>query len=207
MGSLPFPDSLRAWLLFLNEALRHPWSAGAAFPSSRQLADAIARMVPVTGEGLIVELGAGTGAVTRALLDRGIPSERLLVIERSAPLAAHLRAAFPRLRIIQGDAGNLGDFLPRGVLVDAIVSGVPLRSLPYAESRSIVEHWRAVLPVGTLIIQFTYALRGPPRHLTDGFIQLSSEIAWLNLPSARIVALKLSNAAPGADGLSAPSSR
>jgi phosphatidylethanolamine/phosphatidyl-N-methylethanolamine N-methyltransferase len=145
--------------------------------------------------------------VTQALLDRGVPSERLLVIERSRSLAARLRSAFPRLRIVQGDAGNLGDFLPRDVPVDAIVSGVPLRSLPYAESRSIVEHWRAVLPAGTLIIQFTYALHGPLRYLTDGFIQLSSEIAWLNLPSARIVALKLSNAAPGTGCLSAPSSR
>ncbi|ANB72670.1 hypothetical protein AYM40_10030 [Paraburkholderia phytofirmans OLGA172] len=67
-------------------------------------------MVPVKGTGLVVELGAGTGAVIQALLDHGIQADRLLIIERSAALVTHLRSRFPRLRIIQGDAGTLGDF-------------------------------------------------------------------------------------------------
>ncbi|WP_181448360.1 hypothetical protein [Paraburkholderia phytofirmans] len=81
--------------------------------------------------------------------------------------------------------------MPADTPIDGVVSGVPLRSLPYAESRAIVEHWRAVLPVATLIVQFTYALSGPLRHLTNGFIQLASEIAWLNFLAARVVALEL----------------
>ncbi|MFL9959295.1 methyltransferase domain-containing protein [Paraburkholderia nemoris] len=160
----------------------------------------MARMVPVKGTGLVVELGAGTGTITQALLDHGIQADRLLVIERSAALATHLRSRFPQLRIIQGDAGNLGDFLPTDTPIDAVVSGVPLRSLPYAESRAIVEHWRAVLPAGTLILQFTYALSGPLRHLTNGFIVLASEIIWLNFPAARLVALELSCAAAATVG-------
>lgn len=192
MRNLARSSSPPPLLLFLNEVLWHPSSAGAVFPSSRNLATRIARMVPVKGTGLVVELGAGTGTVTQALLDHGIQADRLLIIERSAALATHLRSRFPRLRIIQGDAGNLGDFLPADTPIDAVVSGVPLRSLPYAESRAIVEHWRAVLPVGTLIVQFTYALSGPLRHLTNGFIQLASEIIWLNFPAARVVALELS---------------
>ncbi|PLZ03555.1 methyltransferase [Burkholderia sp. WAC0059] len=186
--------SSRALLLFLNEVLLRPSSAGAILPSSRSLAKRIARMVPAQGAGLVVELGAGTGAVTQALLDHGIQADRLLVVERSASLAEHLASRFPRLRVIHGDAGKLGDFLPPGALIDAVVSGVPLRSLPYAESRAIVQHWRAVLPNGALIVQFTYALYGPLRHLTDGFTQLASEIIWLNFPAARVVALQLSRA-------------
>jgi phosphatidylethanolamine/phosphatidyl-N-methylethanolamine N-methyltransferase len=157
-------------------------------------------MVPVKGTGLVVELGAGTGTVTQALLDHGIQADRLLIVERSAALATHLRSRFPQLRIIQGDAGNLGDFLPADMPIDAVVSSVPLRSLPYAESRAIVEHRRAVLPVGTLIVQFTYALSGPLRHLTNGFIQLASEITWLNFPAARVVALELSCASASTVG-------
>ncbi|WP_087048535.1 class I SAM-dependent methyltransferase [Caballeronia ptereochthonis] len=190
MRSLVHSDWLRPLLLFLKEALRHPWSAGAFFPSSRHLADAMARPVPLNGTGPVVELGAGTGAVTQALLERGVRPDRLLVVERSPALVAHLSARFPELRIIQGDARNLGLFLAQEGRVDAIVSSVPLRSLPYAESRSIVEHWRTVLPTGTLIVQFTYALYGPPRHLSDDFVQLSSEVTWRNLPPARILTLK-----------------
>ncbi|SAK91211.1 methyltransferase type 11 [Caballeronia ptereochthonis] len=150
----------------------------------------MARPVPLNGTGPVVELGAGTGAVTQALLERGVRPDRLLVVERSPALVAHLSARFPELRIIQGDARNLGLFLAQEGRVDAIVSSVPLRSLPYAESRSIVEHWRTVLPTGTLIVQFTYALYGPPRHLSDDFVQLSSEVTWRNLPPARILTLK-----------------
>ncbi|CAB3744475.1 hypothetical protein LMG24238_07279 [Paraburkholderia sediminicola] len=137
---------------------------------------------------------------SRQSIHHGIRADRLLIIERSAALATHLRSRFPRLRIVQGDAGNLGDFLPADTPVDAVVSGVPLRSLPYAESHAIVEHWRAVLPVGTLIVQFTYALSGPLRHLTNGFIQLTSEIIWFNFPAARVVALELSCATACAVG-------
>ncbi|WP_250516991.1 methyltransferase domain-containing protein [Caballeronia sp. INDeC2] len=182
---------LRHLLVFLREALLHPWSAGAFFPSSRHLADAMARPVPLAGTGPVVELGAGTGAVTQALLDRGVRPERLLVVERAPTLAAHLRARFPQLRIIEGDARNLGSFLTNHDRVDAVVSSVPLRSLPYAESRSMVAHWCSVLPAGTLLIQFTYALYGPPRHLSDEFVELSSEVTWLNLPPARILTLAL----------------
>ncbi|MFC0400151.1 class I SAM-dependent methyltransferase [Paraburkholderia rhizosphaerae] len=183
-------ENLRSFLLFFKEALLHPWSAGTFFPSSQHLAKAMARPVPIDGTGLVVEVGAGTGAVTRALLGSGIQPERLVIVERSPVLAASLRARFPQLRIVQGDARNIGWFLRQHSRIDAIVSSVPLRSLPYAESESIVEHWRAVLPVETLIIQYTYALYGPPRHLTNGFVQLSSEITWRNLPPARILTLR-----------------
>jgi phosphatidylethanolamine/phosphatidyl-N-methylethanolamine N-methyltransferase len=194
MKSLALSD-WRALSIFLKEALLHPWSAGAVCPSSRYLANAMARSVPVNGTGLVVELGAGTGAVTRALLRCGVQPERLVIVERSPALAANLRMRFPQLRIVQGDAVNIGSFVRRNARVDAIVSSVPLRSLPYAESRSIVERWRAVLPIGTLIIQYTYALYGAPRHLVDDFVQLSSEVTWLNLPPARILTLRFLEAA------------
>jgi phosphatidylethanolamine/phosphatidyl-N-methylethanolamine N-methyltransferase len=190
MKGLAQSHHLRSLPLFLKEALLHPWQAGAVFPSSRQLANAMARQVPTNGTGLVVELGAGTGAVTHALLRRGVQPERLVIIERSAALVASLRVRFPQLHIVHGDALHLGHYLDRNAQIDAIVSSVPLRSLPYAESQSIVEHWRAVLPVGTLIIQYTYALYGPPRHLVDDFVQLSSEVTWLNLPPARILTLR-----------------
>ena len=151
----------------------------------------MARPVPINGSGLVVELGAGTGAVTSALLRRGIEPERLVVVERCPALAANLRARFPQLRIVQDDARNLGWFVGPHSRIDAIVSSVPLRSLPYAESELIVGHWRAVLPDETLIIQYTYALYGPPRHLGDGFVHQSSEVTWRNVPPARILTLRL----------------
>src|ERR1700754_3325488 len=89
--TLAHSDNWRSFFLFFKEALLHPWSAGAFFPSSRALADAMARPV--------------------ALYGRGIEPERLVVVERCPALAANLRARFPQLRIVQDDARNLGWFV------------------------------------------------------------------------------------------------
>lgn len=75
-------------VLFAHEFLTHPSTVGAIWPSSAQLAQRMASAVPVTGTGIVVDLGAGTGVVTQALLDRGIHPTRLRVdaIVSSLPL-------------------------------------------------------------------------------------------------------------------------
>ena len=57
--------------LFLREFLEAPAGVGAVWPSSEHLARGMAARIDPRGDGLVVELGAGTGVVTRALLDRG----------------------------------------------------------------------------------------------------------------------------------------
>src|SRR5690348_4415792 len=69
--------------LFLREWLVQPGIVGAICPSSHRLARSMAERIPVQGDGLVVELGAGTGAVTQALLEKGISPDRLRVVERS----------------------------------------------------------------------------------------------------------------------------
>src|SRR5512143_2865500 len=91
-------------LLFAWEMLRRPSAVGAIWPSSRRLAKNVASRVPVSGDGLVIELGGGTGVVTHALLQRGIAPGRLVVIERSAVFVRHLRKRFPDVQIVHGDA-------------------------------------------------------------------------------------------------------
>jgi phospholipid N-methyltransferase len=81
--------------------------------------------------------------------------------------------------------------IPDGQRIDALVSGVPLRSLPFKDSEAIVAHWRRLLLSCTTLVQFTYALRGPLRHLSGRFLEHSREIAWLNFPSARVVSMRV----------------
>src|SRR3954453_18339342 len=76
--------------LFAREWLNKPSAVGAVWPSSSQLAKGMAARVPSCGDGLVVELGGGTGAVTQALLERGINPKRLMVIERSPAFVQHL---------------------------------------------------------------------------------------------------------------------
>jgi phospholipid N-methyltransferase len=146
--------------------------------------------VPRDGDGLVVELGGGTGAVTKALLHRGIVPARLMVIECSPVFVRHLRARFPEVSILQGDAAKLGELLPRGSHIDAIVSSLPLRSLPAREAAAVVAQWRALVRDGGIVVQFTYDLRNNERQSLPGFLQRASDIVWANLPPARVLALE-----------------
>jgi phospholipid N-methyltransferase len=146
--------------------------------------------VPRHGDGLVVELGGGTGAVTNALLQRGIVPGRLMVIECSPVFVRHLRARFPGVTILHGDAAKLGELLPHGSHIDAIVSSLPLRSLPAREAAAIVAQWCALVGDGGIVVQFTYDLRGNERQSLPGFLHRASDIVWANLPPARVLALE-----------------
>ncbi|MHA3902721.1 class I SAM-dependent methyltransferase [Castellaniella sp. WN] len=180
--------------LFLRELLEAPAGVGAVWPSSARLARGMAAWIDPRGEGLVVELGAGTGVVTRALLDRGVPADRLRVVERSPAFVRHLRQRFPELAILQGDAARLSDVLcesAAGRPVGAVVSSLPLRSLAPDVVSAVLGQCRSLLPPGCPLVQFTYAPRGlPDAGLSDGFVVRGDQIVWTNLPPARVIVLE-----------------
>ena len=171
--------------IFLRELVTNPREVGAVWPSSRQLAKRIAAAVPCDGKGKVVELGGGTGAVTEALLARGILAERLIVIERAPTLAALLRARFPRVQVVEGDAMHLTDLLRGEEGIAVIVSGLPLRSLPSRVVATIIREVSEVLVPGGLFVQFTYHW-SPQRSLSQRFSAVSSRLVLGNIPPARV---------------------
>ncbi|MGA2788334.1 MAG: rRNA adenine N-6-methyltransferase family protein, partial [Verrucomicrobiota bacterium] len=97
--------------LFLREWFADPQRTGAVAPSSPHLAAAMARWLPFDPESYVLELGPGTGAVTQALIERGLREDRLVAIENNPKLARLLHRRFPRARIITGDAWQLDELL------------------------------------------------------------------------------------------------
>ncbi len=174
--------------LFTREIWANPRAMGAACPSAPALASCMASRVPLDRDGLVVELGGGTGAVTAALLKRGVPPWKLVVIERSPTLVNHLRQRFPQLRVVQGDAAQLAQLLghDRSRGVGGIVSSLPLRSLPPAVTRAVSHQFETLLDAGGLLVQYTYDLRGTHLGLLPHFRRRSSKIVWSNLPPARV---------------------
>ncbi|MGB6008424.1 class I SAM-dependent methyltransferase [Castellaniella sp.] len=183
--------------LFLREWMARPGTVGAIWPSSRQLASQMAARIPLSGDGLVVELGAGTGAVTQALLDRGFPARRLWIVERSPAFVQHLRYRFPALTVVGGDAADLESLLPANKKVDAVVSSLPLRSLPADVVSAIVDQWRQCLAADGCLVQFTYALWERDTGLFTGFAEESSHYAWLNVPPARVRVFRRAELAAG----------
>jgi phospholipid N-methyltransferase len=184
-------------LIFAREILRNPRAIGAALPSSPRLAKAMAAEVPLDAPGLVVELGAGTGIVTEALLRRGLPPDKLVVVELSPGLAAHLRRRFPHLRIIEGDAAHLHTLLGADFHnISTVVSSLPLRSLPGNVVYRIVRQFERGLRNGGTLVQFTYDPRGAHRMI-EHFRQVSSRTVWQNVPPAKVLVFRHQGRAPG----------
>lgn len=178
--------------LFLKRWLRRPFSVGAVVPSGPLLAKAMAEttLACLGGRmGHVIELGAGTGEVTKALLAAGIESHRLALIERDPVLAGFLRQNFPAPQIVEGDAAHLpGLLVANGIeKVAAVVSSLPLLSLPGEVVNEIVRGVFEALPPGAALVQFTYGPKPPvPQVLRDTLRLQSTRGAriWRNVPPA-----------------------
>ena len=171
---------------FMREFVRHPRQIGAICPSSPVLARRIASLVPA-GDGLVLELGPGGGAVTSALLRHGVAADDLVLVERSEPLVAQLARRFPGVALIHGDAAHLGSYAQlRARPVRAIVSSLPLRSLPRPLVRRILAQVAEISAPGTRFIQFSYALHGVGASPAHGFERDKACLVWRNLPPARV---------------------
>lgn len=178
--------------LFLKRWLRRPFAVGAVVPSGPLLTRAMAETtVACVGEriGHIIELGAGTGEVTKALLAAGIAPQRLALVERDPELATFLRAHFTGPRIIEGDAAHLpGLMVANGIEhLAAVVSSLPLLSLPGEIVNDIVEAVFEALPPGAALIQFTYGPKPPVPHALRERLRLQSARRpriWRNVPPA-----------------------
>jgi phosphatidylethanolamine/phosphatidyl-N-methylethanolamine N-methyltransferase len=168
---------------FLRGLLKNPRAVSAPTPSSPALAAAMAEKVDPLRPGLVVELGAGTGVVTEALLARGISPERLVVIEYSAYFADLLRSRFPEANVIQGDAFAFERYLPAGERVSAVVSGVPLLNFPFWRRKTLIDRSLSVQDSGGRFIQLSYGWKPP---IAPGRLELSKTIVWRNLPPAHI---------------------
>ena len=176
--------------VFLQEWFANPQRTGSLAPSSPQLAAAMAQWLPADPESYVLELGPGTGAVTEALIQRGLREDRLVAIERNPKMARLLRDKFPRAQIIIGDAWHL-DHLLRSrrepvESVGAVISSLPLLNFPPEEAEALTQQIRAVLEPDGNWVQYSYHLGKKQVRGAASFKLRASKIIWLNFPPARV---------------------
>ena len=183
--------------IFFTRWLKAPHHIGAVAPSSRFLARAMATQVDLRRAEPVIELGGGTGSVTKALLEAGLPVDRLIVVERDVRLYKMLRRRFPQLRIVLGDARHLVELLrPLGIdAVSAVVSSLPLISMSKTMRRQIINQSFALLGEAGRFIQYTYSLSSPLAGREFGLRGRVAARVWLNFPPASVWNYRLAVAA------------
>jgi phosphatidylethanolamine/phosphatidyl-N-methylethanolamine N-methyltransferase len=173
--------------VFLGLWLRKPLRIAAANPSGPYLTDALAHHVELDRPGPILELGAGTGSLTRGLVRAGCPPERIIAVEREGRFATVLRRDFPAATVIEGDATRIGEHLVAHVeQLSAVISSLPIKWFPLAAQRAIVEPCLELLGPGGRFLQVTNAFASPLPTGPLGICGREIGRVWRNLLPAQI---------------------
>lgn len=174
---------------FLGGWSRNPVGVGWPFASSywtaRRLAEA-ALVAAVPDAGPVLELGAGTGPVTEALIEMGCAVDDIVVVERDVRLCRWLRRRFPGLRVLHGDALDIVGMLEHaGVAsIGVVLSGLPMRAIdPLAAARCYSDVFDR-MPAGGAVVQYTYGYRPPVDPAYGGHALEATFVGreWRNLP-------------------------
>lgn len=141
-----------------------------------------------SGFSNIVELGAGTGAITQELV--ALQGTSLLVVEIDQALANVLRTRFPQASVCEMPASAvIGTISPDKAV--AFVSSLPFKSLPEVPRRETIAAILSFLknsPDSTLV-QFTYG-GSVPFDAPLSFVWEKAAFVWANVPCATVWTLK-----------------
>ncbi len=143
--------TIKTNLLFLRKFLRGGGAIASIWPSSKSLARASVSEVDFDRAKVIVELGAGTGPITEAVVARLKPHTKFIAIERDADFAKILRQRFAgatNFEIVHADVRELDAILKARKItqVDYFVSGLPTPSLPVGVRRRVIAVIRRYMP-------------------------------------------------------------
>jgi len=181
----------RAVVLLWSRAARSPVQLSTVYPSSSYVGRAFAKAIRNRPALPVVELGAGTGPITRAMLCDGVDPANLTCVELDPKMGDYLRDEFPDVEVKVMPAQELGELWrtetrdPAG----AIVSTMPARTFSRSLITEILDSCQSVLTPGGLLVQFTYLQRSPfPLDLVEaaGFTYESRVMVWANLPPTSI---------------------
>lgn len=194
--------------VFATQALADFQTTASVAPSSHQLVTAMVEHVPHVPSPVVVEFGAGTGAMTRALLEQLPADGKLFVFEINPRFVTHLREKFvdPRMTLINASVENVDTELRRrGVTkVDAVVSSLGLSFMPPQVRTAIFEHLMPFVHEKTTLTQYQYLVamdfsEGRIRRmdvrplLRKYFGSIKSKIVWFNLPPAYVFTCQLTS--------------
>lgn len=174
---------------FFRGFLRNPKEVGSVIPSSRFLTRRVLQCGRAHQASTILELGPGTGVLTREILRSMPETARLIGVEISPEFAVVLEKTIrdERLRVYRDSASELERALAEngGGLADLVVSGIPFSTMGSGEGRRTLEAAkRALAPGGRFV---AYQFRDHVRRMAEPvFGKAEMQSTFLNIPPMRI---------------------
>ena len=144
---------------FLQAFIKNPLKVGSIAPSSPELASKMLEGIQPDEDNIVIELGVGTGAITKHLQEI-VPDERsYLGIELDGNLVKSLRAKFPTMKIVRGDAQDLETIHRKTGLGKAsyIISCLPFVSIPNEVGEEILRQIDLYMQQGCVFRTFQFA--------------------------------------------------
>lgn len=144
---------------FLQAFLKNPTKVGAITPSSPELALEMLEGIRPSEDNIVLELGVGTGAITKHLADIIPNPQSYLGIELDQNLVDSLNGQFPRLNIVCGNALDVKGIHEKSGLgrVGYVICCLPFVVMPNEVSEQILGEATWFMRDGCLFRTFQYA--------------------------------------------------
>ena len=144
---------------FLQAFLKNPGTVGSIAPSSPELARRMVAGIHPDDDNVVLELGVGTGAITKFLQERVPNEDSYLGIELDRDLVRTLKRNYPDMKIVRGNALQASDIHERSGLgkVGAIICCLPFVSMPNEVGENILRQVDKFMQRGCIFRTFQYA--------------------------------------------------
>ena len=176
-------------LKFLSLSLKSLKTTGTVAPSSRQLCHKMTRRIDCKKDIRVLELGAGNGVMTKAILKKMSPGSSLYASEIHPEFCRQLREIEDkRLHVIEGSAEDIQSALPTlhdVSEIDFIISSMPFVILPEDVFHSVLQACQNLLKPEGAFIQFHYSALEKRQylpyfpHCKISFVPVNIPPAWV----------------------------
>ena len=173
---------------FIKGWVQNPAAVGAIKPTSSFTARHMAEQIPIETGLPVLELGPGTGVITKELLKLGLAPEKLVSIEYNPAFYRDLVRRFPGVNFINGDAFNLEKSL-KGVGHDkyaGVIGAVPLLNVSKQRGIEMIDASLDLVAPHGPFVQISYGLKPPVPAVPGKFTVEKSGRIFRNLPPAGI---------------------
>lgn len=144
---------------FLQAFLKNPGTVGSITPSSPELAQRMISGIVPSQKNIVMELGVGTGAITKYLQEIVPDDSSYLGIELDRDLVRSLKRNYPQLEIVRGNALDAAKIHENSGLghVGYIICCLPFVSLPNELGDKILLEIDKFMQKGCTFRTFQYA--------------------------------------------------